>query len=135
MHTVYLSLGTNLGNKQSNLDNAINLIAERVGTLSAISSVYETEAWGFQSENSFLNMAVKVETKLTPFEILSATKEIEKELGRTEKTSTAYQDRVIDIDIIFYDNLLLQSEELKIPHPLYKERDFVTKPLNEIKKA
>ncbi|MCC8146519.1 MAG: 2-amino-4-hydroxy-6-hydroxymethyldihydropteridine diphosphokinase [Bacteroidales bacterium] len=132
MHIVFLALGTNLGNKKQNLDKAMDLIAERIGSLSAISSVYETEPWGFESENSFLNNVVKVETRLLPFELLSVTQEIEKELGRTAKTTQRYQDRIIDIDILFYDDLILQSDELVLPHPFFRERDFVLKPLLEI---
>lgn len=133
MHIVYLALGTNLGNKQLNLDKAMDLIAERIGTLSAISSVYETESWGYQSTNSFFNMVVKIETTLLPFDLLTMTRKIERDLGRVKKTTNTYQDRIIDIDIIFYDELTLISDELTIPHPLYKERDFVLKPLLEIK--
>lgn len=132
MHTTYLALGTNLADKKRNLENAIQLIAERIGTLSAISSIYETEPWGFQSENLFLNQVVKVETQLLPFQLLSITKEIEKELGRNSKNTIYYQDRIIDIDIILYDKLLLQSEELILPHPLFQTREFVMKPLLEI---
>lgn len=132
MHTVYLALGTNLGKKKINLDNAIKLIAERIGFLSAISSVYETEPWGFKSDNSFLNMVIKVETELLPFQLLSINQDIEKELGREKNDQENYQDRLIDIDIIFYDELVIQSKELVLPHPLFLERDFVLKPLLEI---
>ena len=131
-HSVYLALGTNLGNKNQNLENVLKLIAERIGTLSAVSSIYETEPWGFNSPNSFLNMAVKIETELYPFDLLNKTKELEYELGRVQKTTQNYQDRIIDIDIILYDDLILQSEQLILPHPLFHQRDFVLKPLIEI---
>jgi 2-amino-4-hydroxy-6-hydroxymethyldihydropteridine diphosphokinase len=131
-HTVYLALGANLGDKSLNLLKAIALIAGRIGILSAISSVYETEPWGFESENSFLNMVIKVETGLSPPELLEITEELEKEIGRTEKNTPVYQDRIIDIDIILYDDLVYDSEKLTIPHPLYKERAFVSEPLKEI---
>ena len=131
-HSVYLALGTNLGNKNQNLENGLKLIAERIGTLSAVSSIYETEPWGFDSPNSFLNMAVKIETELYPFDLLNKTKELEYELGRTQKTTQNYQDRIIDVDIILYDDLILQSEQLILPHPLFHQRDFVLKPLIEI---
>jgi 2-amino-4-hydroxy-6-hydroxymethyldihydropteridine diphosphokinase len=129
----YLALGTNLGDKSLNLLTAIAGIAGRIGTLSAISSVYETEPWGFESPNSFLNMVVCVETELSPLELLKATQEIERKMGRTEKTGAGYKDRIIDIDIILYGDLRYESEELTIPHPLYRERDFVMKPLKEIR--
>ncbi|MDR0546743.1 MAG: 2-amino-4-hydroxy-6-hydroxymethyldihydropteridine diphosphokinase [Dysgonamonadaceae bacterium] len=131
-HIVYLGLGTNLGEKHANLFKALQLIAGRIGVLSAISSVYETEPWGFESQNTFLNMVIKVETALSPLELLHATQAIEKQMGRTEKTTSAYRDRIIDIDIILYDNLQYESEELKLPHPHYREREFVWQPLREI---
>jgi len=131
-HTVYLALGTNLGKKNQNLLIAISLIAERIGILSAISSVYETAPWGFESNNSFLNQVVKVETDLLPLDLLKKTQELEKEMGRTQKSNNSYQDRIIDIDIILYDDLSFESKELTLPHPLYKKRDFVLKPLIEI---
>ncbi|GMO31994.1 MAG: 2-amino-4-hydroxy-6-hydroxymethyldihydropteridine diphosphokinase [Candidatus Azobacteroides pseudotrichonymphae] len=128
--TTYLSLGTNLGNKELNLLKVIALIAERIGNLSAISSVYETQACGFQSANLFLNMALRVETSLQPVELLKASQEIERQMGRVKQHQ--YQDRIIDIDIILYDNIVYKSEELTIPHPLYRKREFVMKPLQEI---
>ncbi|GHT77143.1 2-amino-4-hydroxy-6-hydroxymethyldihydropteridine diphosphokinase [Bacteroidia bacterium] len=131
-HTVYLALGTNLGDKNVNLLIAIAKIAEKIGIFSAVSSVYETEAWGYSSENTFLNMVVKVETTLQPLELLEVTQAIEKKIGRTEKTKTTYQDRIIDIDILLYDDLKYQSEKLTIPHPHYRERPFVWEPLQEI---
>ncbi|MDR0863414.1 MAG: 2-amino-4-hydroxy-6-hydroxymethyldihydropteridine diphosphokinase [Candidatus Symbiothrix sp.] len=130
--TAYLALGTNLGDKNLNLLIAIALIAEKIGIFSAISSIYHTEPWGFESPHSFLNMVVKVDTPLLPLELLRATQEIEKEMGRTQKTTSAYQDRIIDIDIILYDDLTFESEELTLPHPLYKQRPFVLEPLKEI---
>ncbi|MDR0681803.1 MAG: 2-amino-4-hydroxy-6-hydroxymethyldihydropteridine diphosphokinase [Dysgonamonadaceae bacterium] len=132
-HTVYLALGTNLGDKNLNLLKAITMIVEKIGVLSAISSVYETEPWGFESENSFLNMVIKVETELLPLELLHATQDLERKMGRIKKYTSGYRDRIIDIDIIFYDNLIYESEELKLPHPLYKERHFVVEPLKELK--
>lgn len=129
---VILSLGTNLGNKQENLQIAIQHIAKKVGKVIAQSSVIETESWGFVSENTFLNMVIKVETSLSPFEVLKKTQKIEKLMGRTEKTHGAYQDRIIDIDIILYEDIILDTPELKLPHPLFLQRDFVLKPLCEI---
>jgi len=130
--TVYLSLGTNLGDKNRNLQQAITLIEEEIGCLSAVSSVYETEPWGFQSDNMFLNQVVAVETTKSPNEILALTQHIEKQIGRTEKTHHTYMDRLIDIDLILYGDCVIKTEKLEIPHPLFHQRRFVLEPLNEI---
>lgn len=133
MATVYLGLGTNLGDKEANLRTAIYKLQERIGKQVSLSSFYETAPWGFESDHSFLNAAIGLETNLSPIEILHITQEIEKELGRTKKSvNGSYSDRLIDIDILLYDTLLLQTPELTIPHPLMTERDFVMKPLIEI---
>lgn len=133
MATVYLGLGTNLGNKEANLRTAIHKLQERIGKQVSLSSFYETAPWGFESDHSFLNAAIGLETSLSPIEILHITQEIEKELGRTKKSvNGSYSDRLIDIDILLYDTLVLQTPELTIPHPLMTERDFVMNPLIEI---
>lgn len=133
MATVYLGLGTNLGNKEANLRTAIYKLQERIGKQVSLSSFYETAPWGFESDHSFLNAAIGLKTSLSPIEILHITQEIEKELGRTKKSvNGSYSDRLIDIDILLYDTLVLQTPELTIPHPLMTERDFVMKPLIEI---
>ena len=132
MNTVYLALGTNLGNKTLHLLRATDYIADEIGIFSAISSVYETKPQGYESENDFLNMVVCVETLLTPDEILIITQSIEKRMGRAKKTKDSYQDRIIDIDIIAYNNLVLQTENLQLPHPLFHKRLFVLEPFNEI---
>lgn len=133
MATVYLGLGTNLGNKEANLRTAIYKLQERIGKQVSLSSFYETAPWGFESGHSFLNAAIGLETSLSPIEILHITQDIEKELGRTKKSvNGSYSDRLIDIDILLYDTLVLQTPELTIPHPLMTERDFVMKPLIEI---
>lgn len=133
MATVYLGLGTNLGDKEANLRTAIYKLQERIGKQVSLSSFYETAPWGFESDHSFLNAAIGLETSLSPIEILHITQEIEKELGRTKKSvNGSYSDRLIDIDILLYDTLMLQTPELTIPHPLMTERDFVMKPLIEI---
>ena len=133
MPVAFLALGSNLGDTDRNLQTALEKIAENIGTLSAVSSVYVSEAWGYQSENSFLNQVVKVETELPPLDLLKAAQAIEKQMGRRRrKNTTRYQDRIIDIDIILYDDLIYQSDELTIPHPLYRERPFVWQPLEEI---
>ena len=135
MHTVYLSLGSNLGDKEQNLASAISEIARRIGDITAQSALLETEPWGFDSENTFLNAAVRVETELSPLDLLHATQQIEQDLGRTHKSQHGqYHDRIIDIDILLYDDLHIQTPELTIPHPLMQQRDFVLIPLKEIMK-
>ena len=111
---------------------AAALLAERVGDVLALSGFYETEPWGFQSENTFLNAALRLETSLSPLELLKATQQIEAEMGRTQKSNGTYHDRIIDIDILLYDDLILQTPELTLPHPLMQDRRFVMEPLLEI---
>ena len=133
MATLYLSLGTNLGDRQKNLTSAMALIGREIGTVVSASDVMETDPWGFDSANRFLNMAAKVQTDLQPLEVLHATQEIERKLGRSHKTQNGeYHDRLIDIDILLYDNLVMNTPELTIPHPHLYERDFVMKPLLQI---
>lgn len=133
MATLYLSLGTNLGDRRSNLETALTHIAHEVGTVISSSDVIETEPWGFDSSNSFLNMAVKVETLLQPLEVLHATQDIERQMGRSEKSvNREYKDRLIDIDLLLYDDIVMNTPELTIPHPLMYQREFVMKPLLQI---
>ncbi|WP_075558885.1 2-amino-4-hydroxy-6-hydroxymethyldihydropteridine diphosphokinase [Parabacteroides timonensis] len=132
MAIAYLALGTNIGNKRRNMITAAALLAERVGDVLALSGFYETEPWGFQSDNTFLNAALQLETSLSPLELLKATQQIELEMGRTQKSNGAYHDRIIDVDILLYDDLILQTPELTLPHPLMHERLFVMEPLAEI---
>lgn len=130
---VYFSLGTNLGDKEQNLRTAIQKIEEQIGKVISLSAFYATAPWGFASDNAFLNAALCVEASQSPFEILRITQEIECEMGRTHKSvNGAYSDRVIDIDLLLYGNLILDTPELKLPHPLMQERDFVMRPLVEI---
>ncbi|MCM1078849.1 MAG: 2-amino-4-hydroxy-6-hydroxymethyldihydropteridine diphosphokinase [Bacteroidales bacterium] len=132
-HTVYLGLGSNLGDKERNILAAIDRIGEEVGAIVRRSSFLVTEPWGFSSENTFVNAAVRVKTEKTPAEVLRATQQIECEMGRTVKSvSGEYHDRNIDIDILLYDDIRMSTEELTIPHPLMYERDFVMTPLGEI---
>ena len=140
MHQVYLGLGSNIGDRRQCIADAIRLISERVGTVLRQSSLIETEPWGFNSENRFLNGVILCETSLTPRQVLKATQKIERALGRRQKSVGAdtdvpnYHDRPIDIDILLYDDLSVDEPDLKIPHPLMYERDFVMIPLNEIRK-
>lgn len=134
MHNVYLGLGSNQGDREEYIRKAISLIGERVGEVLRQSSLIETEPWGFQSENKFLNGVILVSTTLTPREVLQATQKIERTLGRRKKTSLHYQDRPIDIDILLYDDFHIDEPDLKIPHPLMHQRDFVMIPLQELTK-
>lgn len=133
MHTIYLSLGTNLGDKEQNLLSAIKEIERRIGPIRAQSAFLSTEPWGFESENTFLNAAVRVETELSPRALLRVTQQIERDMGRTQKSVDGqYHDRIIDIDILLYDDLHVHTKNLTIPHPHLYERDFVLIPLREI---
>lgn len=133
MHTVYLSLGSNLGDRKATMRRAIGLLNERAGSVDRQSSFIETEPWGFESTNKFLNMCVRLLTTLSPEQLLLATKQIERELGRTQKSVNGqYHDRPIDIDILMYDNVHIDSDDLMLPHPHMQEREFVMKPLREI---
>lgn len=132
-HLVYLSLGTNMGNKEENLRTAMTLIEEQVGTITSQSALYASAPWGFDSENTFLNNAISVETSLTPEELLSTTQRIEHTLGRTHKSVDGqYSDRLIDIDILLYDDVVMHTPSLTLPHPLMHRRLFVLEPLSEI---
>ncbi len=133
MHTVYLSLGSNLGDRKATMRRAIGLLNERAGSIDRQSSFIETEPWGFESTHKFLNMCVCLLTTLSPEQLLMATKQIERELGRTQKSVNGqYHDRPIDIDILMYDDVHLDSNDLTLPHPHMQEREFVMKPLREI---
>ena len=133
MPTVFLGLGTNIGNKKKNLTRAIEALSLALGNYTALSAFTETKPWGFDSENTFLNCVVAFETTLSPSLLLDTTESIERELGRTTKsTDGTYHDRVIDIDILLYGNETVDSPRLTIPHPLMHLRDFVLEPLAEI---
>lgn len=130
---VYLGLGTNLGDKEANLHAAVQKINERIGEITSLSAFYVTAPWGFSSDHSFLNAACCVESELPPLDLLRETQAIERELGRMKKSVDGnYSDRLIDIDLLLYDDLILRTPELEIPHPLMTERRFVMEPLVEI---
>lgn len=132
-HEVYLSLGANLGEKENNLHEAILMIQEQVGMIVSRSAFYVTSPWGFETENTFLNAVVGVKTEWMPLELLAVTQRIERALGRTHKTvDGAYTDRLIDIDILSFDDLAMQTDVLVLPHPLLHLRRFVLEPLCEI---
>ena len=129
----YLGIGSNLGNRLQQLNVAITRLAEIAGNILAISDFYETTSWGYESPNQFLNAAIQIETSLSPHALLSTIQQIEHEMGRMSKSQDLqYTDRPIDIDILMYDNLILQTPDLVLPHPLMHERLFVLQPLSEI---
>ena len=132
--TAYLGIGTNLGtDKAANLRQAVSLLNEQAGRVLACSSFIETEPWGFQSANTFLNAVVAIDTPHSPHALLRITQAIERSMGRTHKTVDAhYTDRIIDIDILLSDHEVIREADLTIPHPLIMQREFVYLPLFEI---
>ncbi len=132
-HTLYLGLGSNLGDKRRLIEEAVCLLNDRVGRVTRKSSLIETEPWGFSSPNKFLNGCVACQTQLSPREALRETQEIEREMGRSTKSHDGvYHDRPIDIDILLYDDWQINDTDLVVPHPKMKDRNFVMIPLREI---
>lgn len=133
MYDVYLSLGSNVGNKADNIKKAIACLSLRVGEVLSVSSMYQTEPVGFESDNLFMNAACFVRTRLNPLEVLAVTQAIELKLGRqTKSINQIYSDRTIDIDILLIDDITVEHPQLIIPHPRMHERNFVLDPLVEI---
>ena len=130
MSVAYIGIGSNLGNRQENCLRAIELLQKKGIIVKKRSSLYETEPWGVKEQPLFLNMAIEVETKLNPGALLRILKDVEKEVGRKE--STKWGPRIIDLDILLTDNIVLNKDNLKIPHPLMHKREFVLRPLCEI---
>ena len=128
-HTVYLALGTNLGDRRANLLAALAGL-ESFSRVKIISSIYETAPWGYADQPDFYNMAAMLSTALAPRDLLDALKSLEKALGRV--TAVRYGPRMIDLDILLYDDIILNTPELTIPHPLMEGRAFVLLPLAEI---
>ena len=127
----YLALGSNQGDKLQNLQNAVNHIFKKVGDVVQISSIYKTPAWGFEGED-FYNACLVVKTRFSPAVVLSKILLIEELLGRAKKTKSGYENRLIDIDLLFYGEEILTSEQLILPHPRIAERKFVLYPLKDI---
>lgn len=130
MHTVFLALGTNLGNRRQYFRRALRLIRQKIGTVVRKSSIYETAPVGYHNQSDFLNMAVCVETRLSPEEIFVQTQKIEKSLGRVRIVKNG--PRTIDIDLLLYDRLVFKKRHLVIPHPRMHARRFVLEPLADI---
>lgn len=130
---VYLALGTNLGDKQQNIEEALNKIEERIGIITSLSAFYLTEAEEFQSEHIFLNCVCEVTTDIDIHILFAITQEIEKEIGRDQKSKDRqYMDRIIDIDLLLAGEQVIDTPELIVPHPRLHTRSFVLDPLNEI---
>jgi 2-amino-4-hydroxy-6-hydroxymethyldihydropteridine diphosphokinase len=131
MKKVYLGLGSNLGKRENYLAEAYAMIEKHIGQIVKSSSVYETEPWGFNSDDPFLNTVIESETKLSPSGVLKTILKIERLLGRI-RGDEQYSSRAIDIDILFYEDLIIDEVSLKIPHPHLHKRMFVLVPLYEI---
>ncbi len=131
MNTSFLLLGSNLENPELAISSATQLIQEKVGKIQSKSSVYKSAPWGFDTENYFLNQVLIVNTPLNEHELLDIILDIEKKMGRTRNTS-GYENRIIDIDILFYESTCIDSQRLIIPHPLIEQRKFTLMPLAEI---
>jgi len=129
--TTYLSLGTNLGNKFENLQQAVDLVADEIGSVLKISSIYNTAAWGFKSED-FYNICIQVATNLNPEHLLETIHKIELSLGRKKTSNKEYKSRIIDIDVLLYDQEIIFSKDLIVPHKEMLNRKFVLVPLAEI---
>ncbi len=130
MSKVYLSIGSNKGNRSVLINKAIDEIEKKVGIIISRSSIYQSKSWGFDS-NDFYNLCLLIDTDIMPKSLLINLKKIEKSMGR-EDIDGSYSDRLIDIDILFYDNITTDSEDLKIPHPKIEIRKFVLVPMLEI---
>ena len=128
---VYIALGSNIGNRFALLQEAVFCIGSRIGTILSVSKVYETPAWGFESE-AFLNACIKIETEQTALDVLDTLLTIEKELGRDRNLSEGYQARPIDLDILLFNNEIISHERLLVPHPRMELRQFVLTPLTDI---
>ena len=122
IHIVSIALGSNLGDKKENINRAICLI-KQFSTVTKHAKLYMTEPWGYNTKNNYLNTGVTIETKYSPFQLLKKLKEIEKKMGRI-KLRDVYEDRIIDLDILTFDNLKISTKELIIPHPKIAERRF-----------
>lgn len=129
MSIVFLGLGSNMGDRKANLAKAVAILSQKMSLLRQ-SSLYETAAWGYTEQADFLNQVLKVESDLKPLPLLNFLKKSEVEIGRVE--NFRYGPRLIDIDILFYDDLVRNTKKLQIPHPRIAERAFVLVPLNEI---
>ncbi|MDR0754677.1 MAG: 2-amino-4-hydroxy-6-hydroxymethyldihydropteridine diphosphokinase [Prevotellaceae bacterium] len=128
----YFLFGSDIGNRKKHINDACIFVKNEIGKIVAESSLYVSEAWGFKSDSLFLNKVIIVETDLNVFEILDITQQIELKLGRSDKTADKYRSRIIDIDILFYDDKIIKTQQLTVPHPQIQNRRFTLQPLAEI---
>jgi len=135
-HIVYIGLGSNLGDGPKNLDVAVSLLQKEAGEVLYTSRYIQSEPWGFESKHRFTNAVTVISTELEPLALLDLTQQIERQMGRTRKRrgDEGYSDRIIDLDLLLYDDVHIESERLTIPHPLIAKRDFVRLPLEECQK-
>lgn len=131
-NSVYLGLGTNLGEKLENLKKAIDVLSKECGEVEKISSIYESEPWGFESSDVFYNMVILLKTKLDPESLLTNIKGIELKMGRKPKIKEEYESRIIDLDILYFNEQKFEAKNLTIPHPHITKRPFVYLPLLEL---
>jgi 2-amino-4-hydroxy-6-hydroxymethyldihydropteridine diphosphokinase len=132
MNVAYLCLGGNIGNRENTLEQALLKIEQQVGYIDSRSGIYETQAWGVQNQQSYLNQCLKITTHLNSSDLLNELLFIEKELGRQRLDGTTYEPRTIDIDILFFNHDVIKSPQLSVPHPRLHLRKFVLIPLVEI---
>lgn len=132
MNVAYLCLGGNLGDRESSIQMAISKIKQEVGGVSAISRIYETEAWGVTNQNAYLNMCLELKTEFSAELLITALLKIEHDLGRERNLYHTYEPRTIDIDILFYNDVILEYNHLTVPHPRLHLRKFVLIPLNDV---
>ncbi len=130
MTVVYIGIGSNLGDKRGNCLASVERLSARGISVTKRSSLYETRPWGVTDQPDFVNMTVEARTTMSPHELLHALKEIEAEMGR--KTGSRWGPRIIDLDLLLFDDLIIQDEGLVVPHPLLHAREFVLLPLSEI---
>lgn len=124
-----------MGDKIKNLNKAINEISFKAGEVILLSGMYETEPWGFSSDESFINMVILIDSNLSPVDLMKECLDVEQKMGRVrDKSKPGYQSRIIDIDILFYDEMIISNTWVKIPHPLIQYRRFILEPLNDIAK-
>lgn len=132
MNVTYLCLGGNIGDREQAIYHALLEISQRVGEISAQSKIYETEAWGVENQQAYLNQCIEVKTGLSPLELIDTLLSIEQHLGRKRSLSKIYESRTIDIDVIFFNQEIINNKRLIVPHPRLHLRKFVLIPLNEI---
>lgn len=138
MAQAVLITGSNMGDVAVNMARVLTLISHRIGSIKALSSVFDSEPWGFDSTQMFMNQVVVVDAQFEPEDLLSVIHDIEREMGRTREDvvcdgeERVYSSRTMDIDILFYDNIVLDTPKLTIPHPMLQHREFVLRPLVQV---